>query len=87
MSPLAETAARIHATALLREQIGQTYVEQEIQVNGMDLTRQMASIHVEGLLKNIQFFDIHWISERICEVTASLEVKTDGETENTVTAE
>jgi hypothetical protein len=83
----AETAARIHATALLREQIGQTYVEQEIQVNGMDLTRQMASIHVEGLLENIQFSDIHWTSERICEVTASLEIKRDEEPENTVTAE
>jgi hypothetical protein len=83
----AETAARIHATALLREQIGHTYVEQEIQVNGMDLTRQMASIHVEGLLKNIQFSDIHWTSERICEVTASLEIKTDGEVENAAPSE
>lgn len=74
----AEAAARIHAMALLREQIGETYVEQEIQVNGMNLTRQMASIHVEGLLKNIQFSGIRWTSERICEVTASLEIRMDG---------
>jgi hypothetical protein len=83
----AETAARIHATALLRERIGQTYVEQEIQVNGMDLTRQMASIYVEGLLKNIQFSDIRWTSERICEVTASLEITTDSEVEHAVPTE
>jgi hypothetical protein len=83
----AEMAARIHATALLREQIGGTYVEQEIQVNGLDLTLQMASIHVEGLLKNVQFSDTRWTSESICEVTASLEIKTEDEVEKDVTAE
>jgi hypothetical protein len=70
----AETAARIHATALLREQIGQSYVEQEIHVEGIAMTHQEARIHVEGLLTGIRFSEVLWTSDRICEVTATLEV-------------
>lgn len=70
----AETAARIHATALLRGQIGQSFVEQDIRIKNLTLDHQEARILVEGYLEGIQFSDIRWISETICEVTATLEI-------------
>lgn len=71
----AETAARIHATALLREKIGQSYVEQKIIIEDMAMTHQEASVHVEGLLEGIHFSEIQWTSESVCQVTASLELE------------
>ena len=71
----AETAARIHATALLREKIGQSYVEQKILIEDMAVSHQEASVHVEGLLEGIRFSEIQWTSESICQVTASLELE------------
>jgi len=73
----AETAARIHATALLREKIGEAYVEQEIRIEGLEMSHQEARIHVEGLLEGVRFSGIRWTSESICEVTATLEVDRD----------
>jgi len=73
----AEAAARIHATALLREKIGEAYVEQEIRIEGLEMSHQEARIHVEGLLEGVRFSGIRWTSESICEVTATLEVDRD----------
>ena len=70
----AEAAARIHATALLREKIGKAYIEQEIRIEGMEMSHQEARIHVEGMLEGVRFSEIRWTSESICEVTATLEV-------------
>jgi hypothetical protein len=73
----AEAAARIHATALLREKIGEAYVEQEIRIEGMEMSHQDARIHVEGLLEGVRFSEIRWTSDSICEITATLEVDQD----------
>ncbi len=70
----AVAAARIHATALLREQIGQVYVEQDIRVENLEMAHQEARIYVKGLLDGIIFSDARWPSETQCEVTATLEV-------------
>jgi hypothetical protein len=70
----AEEAARIHATALLREQIGQSYIERDIRIKDFTLVHQEVRVHVEGLLEGIRFSDVRWSSEAICEVTASLEI-------------
>jgi len=73
----AEVAARIHAMALLREKIGQAYIEQEIRVEGLEMSHQEALIHVEGLLEGVRFSEIRWTSESICEVIATLELSPD----------
>jgi hypothetical protein len=70
----AETAARINATAALREQVGKTYVMQNVQVKDLQFASQDARLDVGGLLKNVQFSAPQWIGETQCEITAILEI-------------
>jgi len=67
-------AARIQATASLREQIGQVYVEQDVLVEDLILTHQHARVYVQGLLEGISFSEALWLGETRCEVVATLEV-------------
>ena len=67
-------AARMQATASMREQIGQIYVEQDILVEDFMVTHQVTRVYVQGLLEGILFSDPQWLSEVSCEVTATLEV-------------
>ena len=68
------TAARIQATASLREQIGQIYVEQDVLVEELILAHQQARVYVQGLLEGVSFSEALWLGESRCEVVASLEV-------------
>ncbi len=70
----AETAARIHATASLREEIGRVFVTQIIRVKDLELESQQVQLEMEGLMEGVQFSDIRWLDETRCEVTAVLEV-------------
>jgi enamine deaminase RidA (YjgF/YER057c/UK114 family) len=70
----AAAAARIQATALLREKIGQVYVEQDLQVEDFAVKHQEARSFVRGLMEGVQFSAVRWLSEIHCEVTASLDV-------------
>ncbi len=68
------TAARIQATASLREQIGQIYVEQDVLVEELILAHQQARVYVQGLLEGVSFSEALWLGESRCEVVATLEV-------------
>ena len=68
-------AARIQATASLREQIGQIYVEQDVLVEELILAHQQARVYVQGLLEGVSFSEALWLGESRCEVVATLEVK------------
>ncbi len=68
------TAARIQATALLREKMGQVYVEQDVLVENFITTHQEARVYVQGLLNGILFSEARWLSEVSCEVTAAVEM-------------
>ena len=70
----AEVAARIHATALLREKIGSSFIEHELHIENMAVEHQSAHIHIEGLLQGALFSNPRWTDENICEVTARLEI-------------
>ena len=70
----AEAAARIHAAALLREQFGKFFVEQDVCVENLVLKHQEARVYVQGLLKGARYSTPRWPSAEKCEVTASLEV-------------
>lgn len=70
-------AARIQATASLREQIGQVYVEQDVLVEDLILTHQHARVYVQGLLEGISFSEALWLGESRCEVVATLVVDQD----------
>ena len=70
----AAAAARIQATALLREKIGQVYVEQDLQIEDFAVKHQEARSFVRGLMEGVQFSEVRWLSEIHCEVTASLDV-------------
>jgi hypothetical protein len=70
----AEAAARIHAAALLREQIGKLFVEQNVCVENLVLKHQDARVYVQGLLKGAHYSSPHWPNAEKCEVNASLEV-------------
>ncbi len=68
------TAARIQATAALREKIGQIYVEQDVLVEELILSHQQARVYVQGLLEGVSFSEALWLGESRCEVVATLEV-------------
>jgi len=73
----AVAAARIQATASLREQIGQVYVEQDILVEELVMAHQHARVYVQGLLEGVSFSEALWLGETRCEVVATLEVDKD----------
>ncbi len=70
----AEAAARITATAALREQVGRVYVMQNVKVKDLKFESQQAQLYVEGLLKNVHFSEVRWIEGHQCEVTATIEI-------------
>ena len=70
----AEAAARIHAVAKLREQIGEVRVYQKVKVKDLVLQSQKAWLIVEGIVKGAQFSRPSWPTHQKCEVTARLEV-------------
>jgi len=73
----AETAARTQATALLREQVGQVFVEQDVRVENLVMKHQEARAYVQGLLEGIRFSPPIWTSAEKCEVSATLELDRD----------
>jgi len=68
----AEHAARVQALVALREQIGQIRVGQSIKVKNLVLSRQEASLVVEGMLEGAEFSEPEWPTPRHCKVKASL---------------
>ncbi len=69
----AEAAARINAAAALREQVGQIFVMQNIQVKNLKFDNQQAQLDVKGLLEGVRFSTPRWHKDQ-CEVTAVLEI-------------
>lgn len=70
----AEAAAKIRALASLREQIGQVYVTQSVQVKNLMFEYQEAQLYMEGILEQVSFSRPRWISESQCEVTATVDI-------------
>ena len=70
----AETAARINATASLREQLGQIHVMQDIQVENLELSRQQARLQSDGWIEKVEFSDARWLEGNLCEITATLDI-------------
>lgn len=70
----AEAAARINATAAIREDIGRIFVTQVTEIKNMKVKSQTTQLKMEGLLQGVKFSDTRWLDETCCEVTASIEL-------------
>jgi len=70
----AAAAARIDAGVRLREQIGEEYVGQVVQVKNLVLQSHRAWRVVEGMIKGAEFSKPSWPTPEKCEVKATLKV-------------
>lgn len=68
----AEEAAKVNASAALRERLGDSYLMQRVVVKDLRFKSQEAESKVEGLLEQVTFSKPEWIENTKCVVTASV---------------
>lgn len=78
----AEEAARISASAALREKIGEAYLSKRVVVEDLQLKHQETQMIVDGLVQGARYSEAKWINSIMCVVTASANLKIENPTDS-----